>query len=105
MASIPTAPVAAGSIVAGYLVARSAGRRQVGAAVLVPAATWCAWRWRKQAGGASAGGLLGVYLAAVAGSHPLAKKVGTWPAVLGGAGAAGLASWLVADRRGRLVRN
>ncbi|MEV5454905.1 hypothetical protein AB0L31_33725, partial [Streptomyces sp. NPDC052535] len=39
------------------------------------------------------------YVAGFAGSHPLAKKVGAWPAVFGVAGAVALASWAVADRR------
>ena len=46
------------------------------------------------------GALTAGYVAAFAGSHPLAKKVGAWPAVFGVAGAMALASWAVADRRG-----
>ncbi len=99
MARIPTAPVAAGSIVAGFLVARRAPKRALGTAVLAPAAAWCTRRWARRAGTVPAAGLLGVYVAAVAGSHPLAKKIGTWPAVFGVAGATGAASWLLADRR------
>ncbi|MDX3161237.1 hypothetical protein PV736_43475 [Streptomyces scabiei] len=38
-------------------------------------------------------------VAAFAGSHPLAKKVGAWPAVFGVAGVMALASWAVADRK------
>ncbi|KUF17179.1 hypothetical protein AT728_15110 [Streptomyces silvensis] len=34
-----------------------------------------------------------------AGLHPLAKKVGAWPAVLGMAGSVALASWVAVDRR------
>jgi len=51
-----------------------------------------------QAGGKAAGALTVAYVAAFAGSHPLARKVGAWPAVLGVAGAVTLASWAVADR-------
>ncbi|GAA3232903.1 hypothetical protein GCM10020256_48560 [Streptomyces thermocoprophilus] len=50
-------------------------------------------------GGRAAGALTAAYVAAFAGSHPLAKKVGAWPAVFGVAGAVALASWAVADRR------
>ncbi len=35
------------------------------------------------------------------GSHPLAKKVGAWPAVLGVSAAAAAAAWVLADRDGR----
>lgn len=45
-----------------------------------------------------AGALTAAYVAAFAGSHPLAKKVGAWPSVFGVAGAVALASWAVADR-------
>lgn len=99
MARIPTAPVAAGSIVAGFVVARNAPRRAVATAVLGPAAAWCTRRWAQRAGALPAAGLLGLYTAAVAGSHPLAKKIGTWPAVFGVAGATGVGAWLLADRR------
>ncbi|WP_405673850.1 hypothetical protein [Streptomyces sp. NBC_01530] len=55
-------------------------------------------RWRQQAGGKAAGALTAAYVAAFGASHPLAKKVGAWPAVFGVAGAVALASWAVADR-------
>lgn len=38
----------------------------------------------------------GIYAAAMGGSHPLAKKVGPWPAVLSVAAATALASELLA---------
>jgi hypothetical protein len=37
-----------------------------------------------------------IYAAAMGGSHPLAKKVGPWPAVLGVAAATALASEVIA---------
>ncbi|MEV0474035.1 hypothetical protein [Streptomyces prunicolor] len=46
----------------------------------------------------AAGALTVAYVAAFAGSHPLAKKIGAWPAVFGVAGAVALASWALADR-------
>ncbi len=70
-------------------------------------AGWC-WRppgprpaeqWRRQAGGKAAGAPTVGYVAAFAGSHPLAKKVASWPSVFGVAGAVALALWAVADRR------
>ncbi|EPH39246.1 hypothetical protein STRAU_7697 [Streptomyces aurantiacus JA 4570] len=55
-------------------------------------------QWRQQAGAKTAAALSAAYVAGFAGSHPLAKKVGAWPAVLGVAGSVALASWVVVDR-------
>jgi len=100
MAKVPTAAVAASGLIGGYAVARWSKKRQLGGAVLAVAGARAAQQWRQQAGGRAAGALTAAYVAAFAGSHPLAKKVGAWPAVFGVAGAVALASWAVADRRG-----
>ncbi|RST02412.1 hypothetical protein EF905_34745, partial [Streptomyces sp. WAC05374] len=47
-----------------------------------------------------AAGLTAAYVAAFAGSHPLAKKVGAWPAVFSVAGAMAAASWAVGRKSG-----
>jgi hypothetical protein len=99
VARIPSAAVAATGLVGGYGVARWTGKRQLGGAVLAAAGTAAAVQWHRAAGGRAAGALGAAYVAAFAGSHPLAKKVGAWPSVLGVAGAVALASWAVADRR------
>ena len=98
MSDLPTAPVAAGSLVVGYVVARESGVRPLGGAVLAAAGAWCARAWSQRAGPATATALVGIYAAGFAGSHPLAKRVGAWPAVLGAAATAGAASWLLVDR-------
>lgn len=100
MARVPSAVVAATGLVGGYGVARWTGKRQLGGAVLAAAGATAAQQWRRRAGGKAAGALTAGYVAAFAGSHPLAKKVGAWPSVLGVAGVVALASWAVADRRG-----
>jgi hypothetical protein len=100
MAKVPAAAVAAGGLIGGYGVARWTKKRQLGGVVLAAAGAAAAQRWRQQAGGKAAGALTAAYVAAFAGSHPLAKKVGAWPAVFGVAGAVALASWVVADRQG-----
>ncbi|MER6380692.1 hypothetical protein [Streptomyces sp. NPDC001250] len=99
MARVPSAVVAATGLVGGYGVARWTKKRQLGGAVLAVAGAAAAQQWRQQAGGKAAGALGAAYVAAFAGSHPLAKKVGAWPSVLGVAGAVALASWAVADRK------
>lgn len=95
---MPTAPVAAGSLVAGYLVARESGVRPLGGGVLAAAGGWCAREWSRRSGTGRAGALLGVYAAAFAGSHPLAKRIGAWPAVFAGAAVSGAAAWVLSDR-------
>ncbi|KUN83160.1 hypothetical protein AQJ66_19905 [Streptomyces bungoensis] len=100
MARFPTAVIAATGLVGGYGVARWTEKRQLGGAVLAVAGAAAAEQWRRQVGGKAAGALTAAYVAAFAGSHPLAKKVGAWPSVFGVAGAVALASWAVADRRG-----
>ncbi|WP_328550412.1 hypothetical protein [Streptomyces sp. NBC_00366] len=98
MARVPSAVVAAGGLVGGYGVARWTKKRQLGGVVLAVAGATAATRWRQQAGGKAAGALTAAYVAAFGASHPLAKKVGSWPAVFGVAGAVALTSWAVADR-------
>jgi hypothetical protein len=98
MARVPSAAVAAGGLVGGYGVARWTRRRELGGVVLAVAGATAASQWRERAGGVAAGALSAGYVAAFGASHPLAKKVGAWPAVFGVAGVVALASWVVADR-------
>lgn len=97
---IPTAPIAAAGLVGGYAVARWTKKRPLGGVVLAVAGAAAGHQWRQRAGGAVAGTLGVAYVAGFAGSHPLAKKVGAWPAVFAVAGGVAAASWLLVDRRG-----
>lgn len=99
VAKVPAAAVAAGGLVGGFAVARWTKKRPLGGIVLAAAGAAAAQQWRATAGGRTAAALSATYVAAFAGSHPLAKKVGAWPAVFGVAGGVGLASWALADRR------
>lgn len=98
--AVPTAPVAAGSLVGGYLVARFTGVRPLGGLVLAGAGAWCTREWARWADAPTAATLLGIYLGGFGASHPLARHVGAWPSVLTVAAASGAASWALADRRG-----
>ncbi|MFI9052649.1 hypothetical protein [Streptomyces sp. NPDC053427] len=100
MVKVPTAIVAAGGIVGGYGVARWTKKRALGGVALAAAGAVAAKGWQEKAGGKAAAALSGAYVAAFAGSHPLAKKVGAWPAVFAVAGGVALASWVAVDRRG-----
>ncbi len=96
--SVPTAPIAAASLVAGFAVADASGVRPLGGLVLALALAWCALRWRRSAGVARATALVALYLAAFVSSHLLAGVAGTWGAVLLVAAVVGAAAWLAADR-------
>lgn len=97
---IPTAPVVVLGLVGGYATARYSGKRELGGAVLAVAGGIAAKGWVGSVGAAPAAALTALYLGAFGGSHPLAKKIGAWPAVgVVTAVAAGAAA--VADIKGR----
>jgi hypothetical protein len=98
MVKIPAAAVAAGGIVGGYGVARWTKRRPLGGVALAAAGAVAATQWQRAGGTKATVGLSAAYLAAFAGSHPLAKKIGAWPAVLTVAGGIAAASWAVTRR-------
>ncbi|MEV8566671.1 hypothetical protein AB0436_14025 [Streptomyces sp. NPDC051322] len=95
MANISAAAVAATGLVGGYAVARWTKKRPLGGVALAAAGAVAARRWQQQAGTGKAAALTGVYLAAFGGSHPLAKKIGAWPAVFSVAAAVAVAATVV----------
>ncbi|MFI9724200.1 hypothetical protein ACIHFE_31920 [Streptomyces sp. NPDC052396] len=98
LAKVPAAVTAAGGLVGGYGVARWTGKRPLGGVALAAAGAVAARQWTAKAGAGTAAALTGLYVAAFAGSHPLAKKVGAWPSVFAVAGTVALASWAVERR-------
>ncbi|SIS00770.1 hypothetical protein [Williamsia sterculiae] len=94
----PTAAVAAAGLVGGYATARYTGRRELGGVVLAAAGAWCASRWYPASGPVVAGALLAEYVLAFGASHPLAKKIGAWPAVFTVAAATAAIAYAVSDR-------
>lgn len=98
MSPVPTAPVAAAGLVGGFATGRVTGKRQLAGIPFLAAGAWCAGRWQATHGPGVMGLLGATYLAAFGLSHPLAKKIGAWPAVLAaGAATAGVVHAL-ADR-------
>ncbi|MEU5654735.1 hypothetical protein ABZ802_03815 [Streptomyces sp. NPDC047737] len=98
MAKVPAAAVAASGLVGGYAIARWTGKRPLGGVALAAAGSVAAYEWNRQSGAKAATGLTLAYVAAFAGSHPLAKKVGAWPSVFTVAGGLAAASWAVTRR-------
>ena len=85
MSDTPTAvsyAAAALGLAGGFLVARSTGRRELGGALFATTGAWCAREWYRASGPAAAAGLSALYVAAMGGSHPLAKRIGAWPSVV-----------------------
>jgi hypothetical protein len=98
----PTAPVAAGSLIAGYAVAVASGSRPLGGVVLLAGGLWCVREWVRRNDTRTALVLACAGLAAFVVSHVLALAIGAWPAVLFVAAAMALATWVRADARPRL---
>jgi hypothetical protein len=97
--ALPTAPIVAAGLVGGYVVARETKVRPLGGLVLAAAGALAGRRWRATVGPVGTAALSAVYLGSFGASHPLAKKVGPWPAVLGVAGVSAAAAWAIADRK------
>ena len=96
---IPTAPIVAGSLVGGYLVARETKIRPLGGAVLAAGGAVAGREWMRTVGPIGTAALSAVYLGGFGASHPLAKKIGAWPAGLAAAGVSAAVSYLVSDRK------
>nr|WP_246851620.1 hypothetical protein [Patulibacter sp. SYSU D01012] len=89
------------SLVIGFGVADLTGVRPLGGVVLFLAALWCGLEWRRTRGLPVALGLVLVYLAAFALSHPLGKQVGSWPSVLAVSVIVGAVVWAATTRHPR----
>jgi hypothetical protein len=96
---LPTAPLAAAGLIAGYGVAAATGSRPLGGAVLAAFGLACVWVWLGRDGVRTTVVLTGVGLAAFALSHVIALLTGPWPAVLIAAVAAAAISWRLSDSR------
>ncbi|MFL0447557.1 hypothetical protein [Corynebacterium xerosis] len=90
---VQTAPLIATGLIGGWLTARETGVRPLGGVILAAAGIYSARTWYARKGPLATAGLLGAYVGAFGVSHPAAKKIGAWPAVLSvTAVAAGLAA-------------
>ncbi|MEU6314604.1 hypothetical protein [Streptomyces sp. NPDC047014] len=98
MQQFPTSVVAAGGLIAGYATARWTGKRPLGGIVLATAGTLAAREWHRRTTPTTTALLGTAYVAAFAASHPLAKKIGAWPAVFTAAATMAATTYAAADR-------
>jgi hypothetical protein len=77
-----TAPLAAGSLLAGYGVVAASGSRPLGGVVLLLGGLACARLWAVRNGRRTALELSGAMFAAFVLSHILALAIGAWPSVI-----------------------
>ncbi|MCY9785019.1 hypothetical protein KIK06_14110 [Nocardiopsis sp. EMB25] len=98
MTSVPTAALTTAGLIGGYATARATGNRPLGGVVLAAFGAAAFETWRRRSGVGTAIALSGVYVGAFGLAHPLAKKVGSWPAVLGVTAATAAVAVAVGDR-------
>lgn len=95
--NVSTAAVVSLGLLGGWLTARETGIRPLGGAVLAAAGGWAVRSWLAKTDPVTTAGLTALYVGAFGASHPLAKKVGSWPAVLGVTAVAGGAACVLSD--------
>lgn len=98
-ATVSTAAVTAFGLLGGWISARETGIRPLGGAVLAAAGVWAGRSWAAKTNPTTTAGLSALYVAAFGASHPLAKKMGSWPAVLTVTALTSGASYLLSDRK------
>lgn len=96
-APLPTAPLVAAALAGGYSLGRLTGVRPLAAIPLVVGGVLAGREWLK-VGVPQTIALTASFLGVFGLAHPAGKRIGTWPAVLGAAGAAGTVTAIVADR-------
>ena len=79
---VNTASLVIAGLVGGWMTAKETGIRPLGGVVLAAAGGYATRTWWKKSGPAVTAALLGSFVAAFGLSHPLAKKIGAWPAVI-----------------------
>ncbi|MDO5750393.1 MAG: hypothetical protein Q4P78_04210 [Rothia sp. (in: high G+C Gram-positive bacteria)] len=87
----PTLLSAAG-LIGGYKVTSATKIRPLGGATLALAGVLAHKNWKRRAGAPRASFLTALYFGAFGAAHPLAKKIGAWPAVYTVAGVTAFAS-------------
>lgn len=97
--NVSTATVTAFGLLGGWITARETGIRPLGGVVLAAAGVWAGRSWAKKTNPLTTAALSALYVGAFGASHPLAKKIGSWPAVLVVTAVTSIASYLHSDRK------
>jgi predicted enzyme related to lactoylglutathione lyase len=95
--TVTTAPLAALGLIGGYLTARESGIRPLGGVLLGACGAYAGRTWLAKRGPGVTAALSAVYVLGFGLSHPLAKKIGAWPAVLAVTAASAGASHVLSD--------
>jgi hypothetical protein len=96
---VPTAPVAAASLIAGFGVAVGTGSRPLGGLVMAVGGLWCIRAWEQRHGRRTAVELACVGFGAFVISHVLGLLIGAWPSVLVVSAVTAAVTWRRADSR------
>jgi hypothetical protein len=96
---LPTAPIAAAGLIAGYAAIAITGSRTLGGVVLAAFGLTCIAIWLGRDGRRTTAILTAIGLLAFALSHLLDLVIGPWPAVLVVAAATAGACWRLSDAR------
>jgi hypothetical protein len=100
---VPTAPLAAGGLVAGFAVAVATGSRPLGGVVLAACGLTCIAVWLRRDGRRVTVELTAAGLLAFALSHVLGLVIGAWPSVIVVAAATASLCWRLSDSRRRVL--
>jgi len=105
MRTLPSAPLAAGTLLAGWAAVEVTGSRSAGGAVLLAGGLGCAALWRRRHGTRTALALSGLGLGAFALSHVLSLGLGVpaWPAVISVSAVTAAIVWAKADAPGPIA--
>ena len=96
---VNTATVTTLGLIGGWVSARETGIRPLGGVLLAAAGVHAGRSWLAKGGPALTAGLGTAYVAGFGLSHPLAKKIGPWPAVLTVTAGVAAASHFLADAK------
>ncbi|WP_168581212.1 hypothetical protein [Gephyromycinifex aptenodytis] len=96
--TVNTSRLVALGLLGGFVVASESGVRPLGGLVLGAAGAFAARTWLAKTDPATTAALTGIYLGGMGLSHPLAKKIGAWPAVFAVTGISAGAAHVLSDR-------
>lgn len=95
----PTAGLVVTGMLGGYVTGRVTKQRPLAGVVLAAAGIAAGRRWYRNSGAGTTALLSAIYVGAFGASHPLAKKIGAWPAVLTSTAAAAGAARVLNDTK------